>query len=232
MKTMKFSIVVVVATLFNTVYSYGQNFIYPIGQNLVETAQYDNYESYQIDINTPTSEPIHYNWELISNTFPTGWSYSLCDYGNCAIGVPPTGSMTPITQQDADNGVIGWFKLNLTVAQYFGQGKVEIYVYDSNDYSRGDTVSWDITWNGSTLSINNLEHNVVSLVPNPAENILKIETTQDYNVYFYNGLGQQVMNYNTIASKTIDVSTLENGIYNLVFIGDDGKTFNKRLVIQ
>ena len=142
MKTVYLSII----SLAITSICFAQNFNYPIGQHVVDTIDQENYEAYEIKIETDSPEAIHYGWKRISNSFSNNWSYSLCDYGECHVGIPTTSDMDAISLSQAENGTHGFFKLNITVGSFYGEGTVEIYVYDMNDFSRGDTVSWKLVW--------------------------------------------------------------------------------------
>ena len=142
MKTLYITTILLAASLF----SIAQNFSYPLGQQLVEYVEAENYESYEIKINTPSAEAITYQYQLISNTFNPNWSISLCDYNACYVGVPTSETMTPITLAEAQGGTHGFFKMNITVGQHYGTGKVSYYVYDASDFNRGDTVSWELIW--------------------------------------------------------------------------------------
>lgn len=208
-----------------------QNYSYPIGQHLVETVTNQNYEGYRIDINTPTAEAIHYKWELVSNSFPAAWSYSLCDYGGCAVGIPQTGSMTPISLTDAQNGVIGWFKIQLTVGTNSGNGLVEIYVYDADDYNRGDTVSWNITWDASTASLSVQTEDQFNLYPNPTSDKVTIDGPGAYNGAIYNSIGQKVISLDANGMETIDVSKLPEGFYTVQLSTSKG-ILTERLIIK
>ena len=208
-----------------------QNFIYPIGQNLVENVTEENYEGYQIDINTPSFEAINYEWELVSNTFLQEWDYSLCDYGGCSIGIPPTGAMTPITLADAQAGVIGWFKIQLTVSTFSGNGKVEIYVYDANDYNRGDVVSWDVTWDAATASLTVNESEQVSFFPNPANENMTVNAEGDFTGVIYNSMGSTVITFNGKTNTMVDVSELNSGIY-FVSINSAAGLVKQKLIIK
>lgn len=126
--------------------SFAQNFSYPLGQNIVEHVEAENYESYEIKIHTASAEAITYQYQLIGNTFNPNWSISLCDYNACYVGVPTSSSMEPITLAEAQGGTHGFFKMNITVGQHYGMGKVSYYVYDASDFSRGDTVSFELIW--------------------------------------------------------------------------------------
>ena len=223
---------ILILTLVFALTSNAQNFIYPVGQNIVGDVVMENYESYPIDINTPDFEAIQYDWQLISNTFPTAWSYSLCDYGECSVGVPPSGSMTSISLSEAQDSVIGWFKLNLTVGMNYGQGKIEIYVYDSNDFNRGDTISWDITWTEQFASTTDLSKTAFSFFPNPASDILNISLAGAINGNVYNNIGQSVMSFEGMDKIKVDVSDLNPGIYFVKTQDKAGLVYSKKLIIK
>lgn len=122
------------------------DFNYPVGQHLVEYIEAENYASYEIQIHTDNPEPITYQYQLLQNTFPSSWTISTCDYTSCYVGIPSADIMDPISQADADNGAYGFLKMNITVAQNYGQGIVAYYVYEAGNFSRGDTVSWELIW--------------------------------------------------------------------------------------
>lgn len=208
-----------------------QTFIYPVGQHINETVINPNFHENLININTPSFEAIQYDWELVSNTFPAAWSYSLCDYGGCEVGIPATGSMTSITLTDAQSGIIGWFKIILTVGQNSGTGKAEIYVYDSNDYNRGDTVSWEYTWNAATASLEIITEDGISISPNPASDQLTISVQGVNSGAIYNGLGQNVLSIEFEDYKSIDISELKAGMYIVVLETENG-SISERIIIK
>lgn len=212
-----------------------QNFSYPIGQHLEEIVESENYESYQIDVSTLTPAAIRYDWELVSNTFPSEWSYSLCDYGGCAVGIPASGSMTPISLTESQNGTKGWFKLNLTVGQVFGQGKVEIYVHDSNDSNQGDTVSWTVTWNGSSASISENQFTPeINIFQNLDLKEIHVSNLTDVNqISFYSLSGKMVSAlYPTSENMVINSSTFEEGIYIIQIKNVDGGILTKKVYLN
>lgn len=220
-----------ITLLLFTQVTFSQNFSYPIGQHIVADIQAENYDSYGIDLNTPSPEPIQYKFELISNTFPSAWSYSLCAYGTCYVGVPGNGTMTAITQTDANNGVIGWFKLNLTVGQNYGQGIVKLYVYDSNDYNRGDTVSWNLSWLGSSASMDENKLNETVLYPNPTSNFFTLSIDGDYNGTIVNSLGQEVKKISGTKLTQQSINDLQTGIY-FVNVATQFGTLSRRLIVK
>ncbi len=219
-----------VAILTVSLATQAQDFSYPLGQHLVETVTDENFEGFRIDINTPAPEAITYDWELVSNSFPAAWSYSLCDYGGCAVGIPSSGSMTPITLSDAQNGVIGWFKIQLTTGPNSGNGEVKIYVHDASDYNRGDTVSWNITYDASTASLTVHTNDQFNMYPNPANDQVTIDGFAAHKGEMYNSLGQKVSLENS-NQDVLDVSSLPSGVY-LVQLSTEKGIRTKRLIIR
>lgn len=211
--------------------SFSQDFSYPIGQHIVAEVQEENFESYGIDINTPSAEPIQYKYELISNTFPSTWSYSLCDYGNCYVGVPANGTMSAISQSESENNVIGWFKLNLTVGQNYGQGTVKLYLYDSNDYNRGDTVSWNISWPEPSTSIQENKLNAIALSPNPANEYFSLLVEGEYRGTIINSIGEEVKLISGTKLTQHSISDLKTGVY-FVTISTQFGVITKRLIVK
>jgi len=214
-----------------------QNFGYTPNKDTTATITNDQYEIYDIFISTTVPEAITYQFYLVSNTFPGTWGTSLCDYTNCHIGIP-TGvkTMTPITLVEAQNGVQGFLKLTVNVLNNYGSGTVKIYVYDSNDINRGDTVSWTIT-HVQPSTINDIDDNFsLSFYPNPAKSNVNFNNDTDENmtVEIYNALGKLV-NTNLIFAHEylkLDVTKFNAGVYFVSFPNNNGDRKTKKLIIQ
>jgi hypothetical protein len=214
--------------------SFSQDFVYPIGQHLIKDIITDDFQSFSIDILTPTSQDITYHWEVVSNTFPEAWSASLCDYGGCAAGVPENGEMYPITESEMNEGTHGFFKLNMICGFNYGQGKLEVYVYDSNNYAIGDTVSWDLTWENSS-SLDELNENSLLVFPIPTAGKLQIQNANltIQNVQLLTLSGSSVLNQQVNAFQTeIETNQLQNGIYFLWVTFVDGSEYKKKVVLN
>ncbi|MBI5538733.1 MAG: T9SS type A sorting domain-containing protein [Bacteroidia bacterium] len=79
---------------------------------------------------------------------------------------------------------------------------------------------------------NNIDFNI-NVYPNPAKNIvnIEIEKTDDYNISVYNILGSCVINQKLNNQKnTINVSSLENGIYLLQISNKSGVVSQQKIV--
>lgn len=144
-----------------------QNFTFNPAQHIDEEIQEENYSSHGISLITTDLSPIHFQWSLLENTLPAGWSYSLCDLGGCYVGVPTGGTMSEITEQEALNGVTGFLKLNITASTFYGEGDISFYVYESGNPSFGDTISMHLTWTNSSSSIIENSLSNIEVYPNP-----------------------------------------------------------------
>jgi len=214
--------------------AYGQDFVYVTGQqHRIDTVINENYESYEIGMVTPTDENITFKWEIVSNTFDPLWSCSVCDYSGCYVGFPPTATMTAITASEMAGGTNGFIKCNITCGLNYGDGTVQIYVYDQNDYSRGDTVSFTIHWPPPATAV---EENVLSITtfPNPVSDQLTVvnQSPLKGQVNVTDILGKTVFTNRITAGETkkIDFSTFKNGIYLVKLTSDDGSTTTKKIV--
>ena len=116
-------------------------------------------------------------------------------------------------------------------------GPYQVTLYTRNDC---DTVSTTQQWAGHVgIDESNLE-NMITLSPNPATDVLKIQfeglNTDDINVEMTNIQGQlvyssQFMNVSGYATETVDVSSLKKGMYIVKFTTDDN-IVAKRIIIQ
>lgn len=57
----------------------------------------------------------------------------------------------------------------------------------------------------------------INLYPNPAQNLLQIQTTQPVNYTVYDVVGKQLLSGNTTGNTTLDISALNKGLYIIRF---------------
>ncbi len=209
--------------------SQAQNLIFSTEQNIVEEMTEPSSSNY-IRFRTPEAHVTTYRWTLIEENLPAGWDYSLCDYNDCYIGIPPTGVMETITLAQSQDGFEGFFSLSISHNDVEAEGYLELYVYDAIDSQNGDTVSWHIS-NGIALSIGDDQKEIsFNVYPNPATQVLNIVAGENYHAIIYNIVGQNVMSFNGKMTETVDVSTLEEGIYILSLENEAGVISNQRFV--
>lgn len=98
-----------------------------------------------------------------------------------------------------------------------------------------DTATGCVTYTFTTeedpaLSVDEFENVTFSIYPNPANNLVNIKTDLSIdNIDVVNMLGQTVKTYTNITNKSIDISTLNNGVY-FLNITAEGKTQSIRII--
>ena len=215
--------------------AFAQNFVYSGVQHREDTIITTNYQGLDIYFTTPQPQAITFEWETITNTFLPDWSYSVCDQGGCYVGLPGSGSMSPISLSQAQGGMEGFFKINLTVGQHYGEGVIEIYVYDSQDYNNGDTVSWHV-WNLEGTGIMELSNTDIEIYPNPASSELNLswnEANSPNQIRILNTVGSEIKTLSNLNSKIqLDVSDLPKGMYFASFEYGGEARITKRILVQ
>jgi|GEM_PF-248654 len=220
-----------------------QNFTYSTVMHHDDAVSSPMTNTYDIKWVTPSPEAITYDWVRISNSFPNGWSYSVCDLGGCYIGCPQSGSMTPISLADAQAGgatAEGMFKLNLTLNATDGNGTLVLYAYDSNDMNRGDTVSFTIDYTDTTTAPNVIMEvsgsNLAKAYPNPASSQINFGMVgSDISaIRIYDVLGKQVEYISTTSASTytVDVSSLHRGMYIVSYEGNNGALRTEKIILK
>jgi hypothetical protein len=132
----------------------------------------------------------------------------------------------------------GFFKLNLDPVGTYGEGFLKLYVYDSLDVTRGDTVSFHIVFEDSTASITQLNQDEFKMFPNPATNEVIITAANDskpFSTIIYNIAGAVVYQENkteVISQKKIDLRFLESGVYFVALKSEDGSISKQKLIIE
>lgn len=209
-----------------------QNFTFNPAQHIDEEIQEENYSVHGISLMTTDLSPIHFEWSLIENTLPEGWSYSLCDLGGCYVGVPNGGVMDDITEEEALAGVTGFLKLNITASTFYGEGDIVFYVFESGNPTYGDTVSMHISWANSSSAIAENRLNNVNLYPNPVLNSLNFTNLNEVDKIQILGLTGEILIDFSPKSKAekLDVSKISEGIYIAKIIDEHGDYVSRRFV--
>jgi hypothetical protein len=213
-----------------------QDFVYYPSQHLVSSISDTALDVFQIDITTPSPEAITYKWDLISNTFPTEWECTLCDYQLCYFGIPNTSTMTPISLSDAMSGTIGYINISINTGSTYATGEVVIYVYDLLDINRGDTISFTISNINTTGVIEEENFTEAYIYPNPARNNVIISNPDDspMTLTVYSALGLQIIAQELFPKETVNlkVDHLSRGLYYVSMTNSTGDQKTKRLVLQ
>ena len=102
----------------------------------------------------------------------------------------------------------------------FGGGNVAYYYID--DVSIIDEgIYTGIKKNGNNLQVN--------IYPNPAKNIIYVETKETTEIKLSDLLGNEVL---TTKEKTINIENLQNGIYFIIITTSEGEFFQQKIVVS
>ena len=185
----------------------------------------DTYSSNWIYLNNLTTESLSFRWRLISNTFPSEWSMSLCDLGSCFPTPPDSNDMNPTLL-----GGDAYFICHTTYNGFVGSGELKLFVFEIGDEANGDTVTYKYTaTNVVGVKEKDLPDYEIRLFPNPAVDVLYLSTDESANVSsveIYNSIGQNVYYAETNSEKLthgIPIKLLSPGIYHVNVLLENGK---------
>ncbi len=212
-----------------------QNFVYSTDQDLRLEETNSNYLGGEVKFTTPEPEDITFKWRKLKTDVPAEWSFSLCGYGTCHVGLPSSGTFLPITKTQMEDGKEAYFILN-TSPKTFDSAYLQLYVYDQNDQDRGDTVSITLV-NKGVSSISIAPNKAISIYPNPAKDLINIRIPNDgqtYTASMSNLLGETILEIGQLNSGVngVDVSTLSKGIYFVQLSSTDGSTKTQKVIVE
>lgn len=209
-----------------------QNFQYDPAQNIDEEIQAENFSFHEIKMITSDLSGIHFRWTLIENTLPEDWSYSLCDLGGCYVQIPGSGTMQAITNQQALDGVQGFFKLNITASTFYGEGSAIFYVYEIGNMANGDTVSMHISWTNPSSGIADGGLDQIEIYPNPVQTELNFNNVSNIERIEILGINGQLLSVSRPngAEFKMNFTELPVGIYFAKLTDENGDIITKRVV--
>lgn len=152
------------------------------------------------------------------------WTYMLCDWELCRPGIPRDtihpDELIPANSQHQE------MAFDMITYNIKGQGKVMIKIFETNNPSNFQIVTWNITGctTGDVCSSSGIfetkDNSRFTVYPNPAEGFITMELVKGYHkpigsVQIYNLVGEMLLEYNGIRSNTLkmDVSKLPAGAY-------------------
>lgn len=218
-----------------TVFSFSsiaQNFQYDPSQHIDEEIQAENFSFHEIKMITSDFSDIHFRWTLIENTLPEDWSYSLCDLGGCYVQIPGSGTMQAITNQQALDGVQGFFKLNITASTFYGEGSAIFYVYEIGNMANGDTVSMHITWTNPSSGIADGGVDQIEIYPNPVQTELFFNNLENIDRIDILGINGQILSSIKPNSPDLKMDFREypGGVYFAKLTDAAGEVITKRIL--
>jgi len=180
-------------------------------------------------IDNISNKEIWLGWEIISNTLPSSWGYSLCDNRICYNTVPSYAFMEPIAFES-----FGFMKLAVWNTSE-GVGEIMIRIFDDN-YEQIDTILFRVN---HVKPIESISVNDTRIFPNPvgADRMVYFENTNNQikKVEVYNSFGQNILTHKTSLVKinSISLSNSNSGIYFFKFTDEKGEIlFTRKIVLK
>ena len=195
-----------------------------------------------IGITASTSIPknrLHY--DIITNTLPDTlcWMTELCDDHQCASSPLPTGGVLAYSLSPGSN--INRFKFGINPRNHSGNAILQILVYDINDLTNNDTLTFNVTGcttgTSCTQGISDMPaiENTMSIYPNPVKDLLTIKTSNatffsEKKIGIYNILGEKILSFKLGNAQTnkIDVAALKAGVYFVRYETEKGNTVTEK----
>ena len=110
-----------------------------------------------------------------------------------------------------------------------------VYLRSLNTINEMDEVFFDnFSLVSSTASVNDFSISNIKLYPNPAKDILTIQTTNGIkiaSVEVFDILGKQIIK-SELQNNTLNVSELTQGMYIVKMISEEGNSISQKVVIE
>ena len=210
--------------------AFSQNFTVAPSNTMDEQINLNVYTTTTINLehNAATSDSVEITWEIIENTMLSGWDYSWCAYLDCFGSNITTGTFDKFGP-----GQTAFFKVNLNPMSVSGNGYVKVKIFDTNNPSMIDTLTYNYD---AVLSTNSTElDDKINIFPNPVTGndvtISGITENSSINIIDLNG---KTVYSNTASTNntTVNVELLNKGIYFLTLSTEGVYYSTHKLVVK
>ena len=201
---------------------------------LTGTAEFGVYTNFKIYQDNVSQDTLILKWKLLSDDLVTGWDYSSCAFGTCYAFIPDSlCTMNPIPP-----GEIAFLSLTLDPQNIKGTGKATLYLYDAQNPSVKDTITFIINAQEANGIHDYSLSDALKIYPNPATETLNVEIEQAYSdkasIQIFNLLGKSVYSstLNSTDRNRINIQSLPSGIYFVRVDNGNGVATKKFEVIE
>ena len=197
----------------------------------VSTSDLEDVTKFYIYFKNTTGKDLNISWRKISLDLPSDWDYSLCDLGTCYAGIPDGDHTMFAVEKDSS----GFLAPNIYPGGITGTGKIVMYVWDKDNPSVNDTLTWFITATSEAgVQVIAQGTKELRLFPNPATGRVSIVfgsiSTGTLSFIDMKGISQLQLGVNEAKTFDADLSQLPAGEYVALFIGRDGSVIQGKLV--
>lgn len=203
----------------------------PSGTIVTTTDILEDVTKYYIHQKNTTGKEIQISWKRLSIDIPPEWDFSLCDLGTCYAGIPEGEyTMFPVEKDSS-----GFLAPNIYPLGVSGTAKIVMMVWDKDNPSVRDTLTWIITAKPQA----DVQKDVtplpsLRLFPNPATDMVSIDLGKTSNgmISVRSIVGVSMLQFPVTDQTKVnaDLSALAGGEYVIVFVGRDGSARHSKLV--
>lgn len=205
--------------------------VVPSTTYVTSTDLLEDVSKFYIHFKNNTLKDINISWKKISLDLPAQWDYSLCDLGTCYAGIPDGDhTMSPVEKDSS-----GFLAPNIYPGGHPGSGKIVMFVWDKNNPSVSDTLTWIITAAAQAdVRVRNQDQEMLRLYPNPANGRVNITfgtvSTGTLSFIDMKGVSQLQMNVNGAKTLDADLSQLPSAEYIALFLNQNGSVLHAKLI--
>lgn len=156
------------------------------------------------------------NWDLIESdpNLPSGWTYTICDQ-ICYPFFSDHGSPVDFTASQFNSGQSYKLKLGVTTNEIEGSGFFKYFIYDINNPSYGDTVTFNLNYQSNGLNENTFSENDVQY--SVSNNVLTLSSnnSKEHEIELISTNGIRILNTH-FESNTIIDQPFPAGVYYLI----------------
>lgn len=199
---------------------------------LEDSIPVDGATTLQFDLANLTNAELALSWDLIEFDFPVEWNYNVCDYLDCLLPPLPAHRDMQFIPANQSSGV--YMKLWVSPEGMAGDGIMRFHVYETNNMSIGDSITFNINASGFTGVLESSSKSI-KVVPNPATDHFFLDGLQSLNLDKVDltiiDLAGRGKTLNSNNADFIDVSSLDPGYY-LLSISSENEVITKKVLIQ
>lgn len=172
-------------------------------------------------------EAIWLGWEIVSNTIPSSWDYSLCDNRICYNTVPASAYMEPI-----DSASFGFMRLTLWNTTS-GSGELVVRIFNEHS-SESKLITYRVEHANPAEKISG---KLPGIYPNPAESGKSVSVenpgSNARKLELFDSFGQRVFvtDIQVTAKSKFTLPWLSSGLYFAQFLDDKGQKIVTQKVI-
>jgi hypothetical protein len=210
----------------------GRTYIVEPSTSIISTTnELEEVSKYYIHLKNITGTSIELSWKKLSFDQPTDWDYSLCDLGTCYFGIPDGEHTMFAVEKDSS----GFLAPTIYPAGKSGTSTIVIAVWDKNNPSLVDTLTWVITASASSgVTDKKEDENSIHIFPNPSSGSTSFLfdgiSTGTLTVIDMNGVSQKEFTVTDAKSFDADLSELSVGQYVMQFVNRDGSIIYSKLL--